>query len=49
MVEDYLGKKAICNICGKRKTIVNQRNRTKGKEGKLDIYLECRGCAGVEL
>jgi hypothetical protein len=44
MVKDYLAKIAICNVCGKEKTIVLQRNRVKGKDGQVDIYLECEDC-----
>jgi hypothetical protein len=44
MVEDYLAKIATCNVCGKQKKIVSQRNRLEGEDGHVDIYLECEDC-----
>jgi len=44
-IKDYLAKIATCNICGRSKKIVSQRNRIRSEKGEVDIYLECEDCA----
>lgn len=44
-VKDYLAEVATCNVCGKRKTIVSQKNLVRREKDIVDIYSECEDCA----
>lgn len=47
--QDFIGKFAICSICGKRNLIENQRTQLRKDQIGLDVYLECKDCASIPL
>ena len=47
VAENFMGKIGTCNVCGKEKTMVSQRNRVKIDVGVVDTYLECEDCGKI--
>lgn len=47
--KEYVGKVATCDICGKRKIIVSQRNQVRSFDGHIDTYVECIDCSNKPL
>jgi len=46
---NFVGELSSCSICGKRKTIVSQKNKLLLNQTQIDIYLECKDCASIPL
>lgn len=47
--QDFIGKFAICSVCGKQKLIEKQRTQLRKDQVRHDVYLECKDCASIPL
>jgi len=47
VAENFMGKIGTCNVCGKEKTMVSQRNRVNTGVGGVDTFLESEDCGKI--